>query len=106
MYMLANRCPALTSNTPSEPLGFWLLIMWWIIQLQEPQDLGNVRERLIQKFPTVPVAKIDELISTHAGNEDICVSYVLASADESGDADITANYERVCCCLAFILSQP
>lgn len=76
--------------------------------MQEAHDLGNVRDRLINIFPTVPVAEIEQLISKHAGNEDTCVAHILASADESGAADITSNYERVCsigfCCCVCILA--
>lgn len=66
-----------------------------VLQVHEPEDVAGVRERLIQRFPTVPVSEIEELISRHAGNEDTCVAHILARADESGAADVSANYERV-----------
>lgn len=64
--------------------------------LQEQHDPEDLKERLIRRFPTIPVREIEILVSRHAADEDACVANILAQADSSGAADVSANYEQVC----------
>jgi hypothetical protein len=50
----------------------------------EPFYRAALRSRLIQRFPIVPVGRVDEVIAAHSADEDACIAHLLSAAYNEG----------------------
>lgn len=44
------------------------------------KDSAELRASLIERFPVVPVHKVDEIMAAHSLDEDTCIAHLMATA--------------------------
>lgn len=65
------------------------------------KDPAELRASLLQRFPTVPAQRVDEVIAVHGSDEDTCIAHLLAAAYNEGgssaDGQVCFLHVYTCC---------